>query len=118
MGHLNQIEEQKRLCGDECKRILNEHLKICLGFDGTGNYKCTDIHPSYYCQFKENGRCSHYYKIEDFMEKLEWYAENIDILAGDYYQLKFRYNKELAKKENRLDEYEREKEEEWDDMFS
>ena len=35
---------------------------------------------------------------------------------SDLEKLKFRYNKELAKKENRLDEYEREKEEEWNDM--
>lgn len=111
----NEIIEQKKLCGDECKRILQQHLKICKGFDGTGKYKCTEKHVAYSCQFKDDGRCSHFYEIENLQENLDWYDENIDDLSKEYYKLKNTYERELAKKENRIEEYERQKDEEWDD---
>ena len=72
---LDSLREQKRLCksNDECVQKLDAHLKICGGIDSVGKYKCEKDFVSYDCQFKENGGCSHYYKIKRIEERLEDY---------------------------------------------
>jgi len=111
----HKIREQKELCGDECLRKLNEHLKICPEIDGTGKYKCTKNYISYDCQFKQNGRCSHYYEIEELQIELGYYDDDIHDMRANFYDYEITYNRELAKKENRLEEYDREREQEWED---
>ena len=59
---------------ETCTQKLQRHLNECTGIDG--KYKCTQKHISYDCQFKENGRCSHYYEIKDYEEELETYEYN------------------------------------------
>ena len=110
-----KIRQQKELCGDECVRKLDEHLKICEGIDGTGKYKCTKDFISYDCKYKNNGRCSHYYEIEELESDLGDCNETIYDMRTKLYKLEETYNRELAKKENRIEEYDKEMEEEWDD---
>jgi hypothetical protein len=100
------LREQKKLCksSDKCVQKLNDHLKICGGIDG--KYKCEKYHVSYDCQFtKENGRCSHYYEIKHIEEQLEDYQYVIDEYYSSYLELEISYERALAVKENRLEEY-------------
>ena len=89
---------------------MNEHIKIC---DST--YKCKKNFVAYECQFKENGRCSHYYKIENVEEDIGYIEENIHDYNIDYIDLKVIYDRALAVKEDRLEEYQRQMDEDWDD---
>lgn len=99
------IKEQEELCGEECTQRLQKHLVECMGLDGTGKYKCTKDHVSYDCQFKENGRCGHYYEIERAYEDIDNfdYFEHEDKTRIN--DLEYRYERALAVKEDRLQEY-------------
>ena len=109
VNHQIKRTEQVTQCGDECKRILNEHLINCE--------KCSETFLSYDCQFKsDNGTCSHYWEIERLDEILDWYSEQKDNREEKYIDIKCKYQEQLAKKENRLEEYYIEKEDEWDDF--
>ena len=85
---------------ETCAEKLQKHLDIC-----PGTYKCTRNFVAYECQFKENGRCSHYFEIQDFKEELErdeyYEDEDRDRLRG----LEYKYERALAVKENRLEEF-------------
>ena len=97
------VREQKNLCGERCAEKLQKHLDVC-----DGEHKCTKDFIRYECQFKENGRCSHYYEIERANEKLEeldYYEHEDESLIID---LEIRYERALAVKEDRLDEYQQE----------
>jgi hypothetical protein len=100
----NLIREQDALCGELCAEKLAKYLKECKG-EGSGKYKCSKNWVCYYCQFKENGRCSHYYEIKQAEEEIEegeyYYEEDVDKLK----KLENRYERMLAVKENRLEEY-------------
>lgn len=98
------IRDQEALCGAKCKEKLAKHLDECEG-DGTGKNKCSKNWICYYCQFKENGRCSHYYEIERANEEIEIgeYYEEKD--RDDLNQMEWRYGRLLAIKENRLEEF-------------
>ena len=97
------IREQKKLCGEKCEKELQAHLDKCTGFNG--KYKCTENYVSYDCQFKENGRCSHFYEIKRADEELEKY-EYYEYDKKDRIQdLEIEYERALAVKENRLQEY-------------
>lgn len=99
----NLISEQKQLCGESCAEKLQKHLDVC-----NGNYKCSKDHITYECQFKENGRCSHYYEIEranEILEEFDYYEHEDQDKISD---LEVRYERALAVKEDRLEEYEEE----------
>jgi len=97
------IREQKKLCGEKCEKELQAHLDTCTGLNG--KYKCTENYVSYDCQFKENGRCSHFYEIKRADEELEQY-EYYEYDKKDRLQdLEIEYERALAVKENRLQEY-------------
>ena len=104
--------EQKNLCTNskECSDNLDAHIKIC---DST--YKCRKNFVAYECQFKENGRCSHYYKIEHVEEDIGYIEENIHDYHDKYLDMKIKYERALAIKEDRLEEYQRQMDEDWDD---
>ena len=97
------IREQEQLCGEACAQRLQKHLDECTGLDG--KYKCTKDYVSYDCQFKENGRCSHYYEIERAIEEIDNfdYFEHEDKMK--IIDLEVYYDRALAVKENRLQEY-------------
>lgn len=97
------IREQEELCGEECIQRLQKHLDNCEGFNG--KYKCTKDYVSYDCQFKENGRCGHYYEIERAEEELAHfdYFEHEDKMK--IMDLEVSYERALAVKEDRLQEY-------------
>ena len=99
------IREQEQLCGEECTQRLQKHLDKCIGIDGTGKYKCTKDYVSYDCQFKESGRCGHYYEIERAEEELDNfdYFEHED--KSKIIDLEVTYERALAVKEDRLQEY-------------
>lgn len=99
------IREQEQLCGEECTQRLQKHLDKCMGFDDTGKYKCTKDFVSYDCRFKENGRCGHYYEIERAEEELDNfdYFEHED--KSKIIDLEVTYERALAVKEDRLQEY-------------
>jgi len=85
---------------ETCAQKLQKHLDEC-----TGKYKCTLNYVCYDCQFKENGRCGHYYDIEranEELENFEYYEDEDESLIMD---LEIQYERALAVKENRLDEY-------------
>jgi uncharacterized membrane-anchored protein YhcB (DUF1043 family) len=111
------LREQRRLCksNDECVQKLDAHLKICGGIDGNGKYKCGKDYVSYDCQFKENGRCSHYYEIERIEERLGNYQYADDSYYEAYIDLQIAYERALAIKENRLKEYQQQLEDDFDD---
>ena len=90
---------------ETCAQKLQKHLDDC---DGT--YKCTKDHVCYECQFKENGRCSHYYEIQRAHEELEIYEYYDEEDQNKINYLEYKYERALAVKENRLQEY-------LDDMF-
>lgn len=114
---LDSLREQHRLCNssDKCVQKLDSHLKICGGIDGNGKYKCEKDYVSYDCQFRENGRCSHYYEIERIEEQLGNYQYDIDEYNSSYIDLQVVYERALAVKENRLKEYQEQIEDEYDD---
>jgi hypothetical protein len=88
---------------ETCSQKLQKHLDTCTGFNGT--YKCSANFVSYDCKFKENGRCSHYYEIEEIkkeLEECEYYEEEY---RDDIHKLEYYYSRALAVKENRLQEY-------------
>jgi len=99
MDILSFIEPDKT-----CSQELQKHLDVCTG-DGSGRYKCTKNFVSFDCENGENGRCSHYYEIENAKEDLGYiecieHEQNI-IIA----ELESEYQLALAKKEDRLREY-------------
>ena len=110
---INKIYENERECknNEKCKEDLEEHLKKCKN----GKNACSQRFVSYECQFKENGRCRHFYEIENAQEIIDFYDENLQDLYDRFYEAEGKYQRELAKKENRLDEYIREMDEEYDD---
>ena len=107
---IDKIYENERECknNDKCKQDLEEHLKNC-------KYGCSQKYVSYECQFKENGRCRHFNEIENTQEIIDFYDGNLEDLYDRFYEARYEYERELAKKENRLDEYNREMEEDYDD---
>jgi len=114
---IDSLREQQILCNssDKCTQKLDAHLKICSGIDGNGKYKCKKDHVSYDCQFRENGRCSHYYEIEHIEEQLEDYQYVIDEYYSSYLELENSFERALAVKENRLDEYEQQIEDDYEE---
>ena len=90
---------------ETCAQRLKKHLDKCTGIDGKGKYKCTKDYVSYDCQFKENGRCSHYYEIERAREELEEFEYYIHEDENKIMDLEVEYDRALAVKENRLQEY-------------
>ncbi len=96
----NSIREQRGLCDEKCKEKLQKHLDICIG-----KYKCTSNFVAYDCQFKENGRCSHYYEIEHLLEDLDRYEYSEEEAKSKIADLEYQYERALAVKENRLQEY-------------
>lgn len=104
------LRENKKLCSEsiECKENLEKHIQSCT-------CGCTKKFISYYCQFKDdNGRCNHYYEIEDANETIGIIEYNIQNLNDEYYEYESDYEREVAKKQNRLKEYYEELEEEWE----
>jgi hypothetical protein len=108
----DSIYQQKRLCKEtsSCSQRLDEHLKVC---DST--YKCKKNFVAYECQFKENGRCSHYYEIEELERNLEDYEYDIDQYHETYVDLQVTYERNLAIKEDRYEEYKQQMEDDFDD---
>ena len=98
------IREQNKLCGEECAQKLQAHLDTCTGLDG--KYACTETFVYYDCQFKENGRCSHYYEIKRAEEDLEHYEYYDHVKTSHLIDLEIEYERALAVKEGRLKEYE------------
>ena len=120
-GYLNKIKEQKKLCGDECSKKLEEHLKICDGGYskddknyGKPYYKCERESVCYHCDrynYENNGRCSHYYEIKHLDEQFENLGEYSEDLSDRICSLEVDYDRKLAIKEGRYEQY---KEDLWD----
>ncbi len=102
----SKIRKQRLICNSstECAKKLDEHLKICD--------ECDENFVAYSCQFKENGVCSHYYEIKHADKQLEKYEYFIHEYDSEYIDLKIEYERALAIKENRLEEY---RQQIWDD---
>lgn len=82
---------------ESCASELQKHLAQCT--------ECTKNSVCYDCRYKENGRCSHYYSIkraDEELEEYEYYENEDDDKIMD---LEIEYERALAIKENRLDEY-------------
>jgi hypothetical protein len=106
------IREQCVLCQADptCSEKLDKHLKEC-----NSTYKCTKSFVAYECQFKENGRCSHYYEIKHLEENLENYDYVMESCHSDHIDLEITYERALAIKEDRYEEYKRKIEEDYED---
>ena len=112
---INKIKEQEELCGDECLKNLEEHLKTCDGgYEkddpnyGKMYYKCERSSVCYNCDLynnENNGRCSHYYDIKYLNEQLENLEEYRDDLKDRILDLEVDYDRKLAIKEGRLEQY-------------
>ena len=108
--YYNLKREQKSLCyQDNCQAILQNHLDICS--------KCTKNFVGYEClrNYENNGRCSHYYKLDNIEQDICYIEESIDYYNGKYIDIQIEYERALAVKEDRLKEYERQMEDDWDD---
>jgi len=88
---------------ETCAEKLQKHLDVCSGLNG--KYKCTKNYVSYDCQFKENGRCSHYYEIERANEEIERDQYYADEDKDKIESLEVEYERALSVKEDRLEEY-------------
>jgi len=101
---LDAIRNLRRECesNPRCLEDLRSHVSRC----GNG---CTRTFVSYHCQFKnDNGRCSHYYQIVRQVEEKEYYDEILSSLQERFSDAEYVYERQLAKKENRLEEYQAE----------
>ena len=109
------IREEKKLCYNDssCAENLKKHLVECQS-----KYKCTETFLSQDCWLHDNnGRCCHYFKIENSEEDLGRYECIIYEDKESLYDLEVDYEKALATKENRLDEYYQEISDNCDDYF-
>ena len=119
---VNSIREETRLCNDDCKKKLEEHIKLCKAkhiCDTICNqhkrcFTCDEDYVAYECRFEENGRCSHYYSIKHYKESLENYEEVDDGYTDSYLDYQVEYDRALAIKEGRYEEYKRRLEEYFD----
>jgi hypothetical protein len=116
LGYIIKIKEQQKLCGDECLKVLEKHLEICKGgysenYPNYGKpyYKCERESVCYYCDksgnIANNGRCSHFYEIKYLGEKLENLEEYSEDLNDSIIDLQVEYDKKLAIKEGRYEQY-------------
>ena len=111
----NSIQDESRLCNDDCKKKLKEHIELCKSkhicdrvcIQHKRCFTCNEDYVSYGCRFEENGRCSHYYAIKHYKESLEDYEEQEDEYTDFYLDYKIEYERALAIKEDRYDEYKR-----------
>ena len=94
------IKEQEKLCGSECEKILEEHLKVC-----NSSYKCHGDYVAYECRFIDNGRCNHYYEIKHLNEKLENFEYVIGQYDDDYVDAKISYYRALTIKRIGYEKY-------------
>lgn len=108
----NLKKEHKDLCfnSKECSDNLDEHIKTCVS-----TYKCTKSYVAYECKSKDNGKCSHFYMIENLDANIEYIEECIDDYKDKYIDLEITYERALALKEDRLEEYERQSEERFEE---
>jgi hypothetical protein len=89
---------------ETCAQKLQKHLNKCMGYDGTGRFKCTKDFNG--CEeVDDDGRCDHYYEIQSLKEDLNdiegyEYEENMKIAESEY-----KYKKALAVKEDRLRQF-------------
>lgn len=95
------IRNQKKLCNEKCADELQKHLDICSSIYN----KCSVDFVAFDCKFNDNGRCSHYYEIEDLQEELDNYKCDIHKYEYEIIELESCYERALAIKEDRLEEY-------------
>jgi len=68
------------------------------------------------CTKKLNGRCSHYYDIDQVLEEADDnYEYFINCERTELYALERKYERALAVKKNKIEEYEQEIEDDWDE---
>ena len=109
------LKKEKELCNEDCAKKLNAHIDICKSSHKCDEicashrkcYTCDENYVAYDCQFKENGRCSHYYDIKHIEERLENYDYPEDEYTDSYMDYQVEYERALAIKEDRYDEYRR-----------
>jgi len=119
---INSIRDERRLCNDDCKKKLEEHIKLCkskhicdrICKEHKRCFTCDEDYVAYECQFEENGRCSHYYAIKHYEERLENYEYTEDEYTDSYIDYKVEYERALAIKEDRYEEYKRDLDEYFD----
>ncbi len=105
----SEIWQIKDNCNNMCLKWLDQ-IHIC---------KCGKC---YHCREHEGidksdpGRCRHYYEIEEKREDIEWNEECINNVASTYYDIKNHFEREKAKKEKYLQEYEDDLEEEYENL--
>ena len=99
------IKEQRLLCKTDptCLKKLDDHLKVCVS-----KTKCTIDFLQYGCRFKYNmnGKCSHDCKIEDLERSLDNHRAGLYEYNSPFIDLQSEYERALAIKEDRLEEYE------------
>ena len=84
----------------ECKKEVDKYYNEIYSQRFNCKHGCSEKYVSYECRIKNNGRCIHYYEIE---EKIDYYDENLEDLYNEYYSIKYDYECALYEKENRLE---------------
>ena len=101
----DNIKEQRMFCRRDptCLTNLHNHVKECVS-----KWKCTIYSVSNSCRIKYNinKECSHHRKIEDFERCLDNYRVGIYQFNSPFIDLQRKYERALAAKEDRLEEYE------------
>jgi hypothetical protein len=104
-----KIDKIKNECEHECIKWLDQiHICNCgKCYNCEKNQGIDVIHP---------GRCFHYYKIEQLEEDIELNQEPIYDMEENYYEIKSKYERELAKKNGNLRQYTEELDEDYENF--
>lgn len=94
----------------ECKQDLQSHLDSCTN-------GCSLDHIAYECRYIDNGRCIHYYRLEE----IERYADDYDCIDEDYkfvvWEKEYDYERALGIQKLGLEAYNKyERERSYDDF--
>jgi hypothetical protein len=115
LGEINSLKEKvekKKLAIDNYRKEHRDSMRE-LRESSTKQKLLCSVDPI--CMKKTDGRCSHYYDIDQIEDEEEdEYQYNIQCDKSELYTLEREYEKALAIKENRLGEYEQEMEDDWD----
>jgi len=104
-----EISEIKNDCKYYCLKWLDQ-IHIC---NCTNCYNCRNNDG---IDKFDTGRCRHHYQIEEKLEDISWNETCISEYHSHYYNIKNHFEREKAKKQNYLDEYEMEMEEEYENL--
>lgn len=115
-AEINSLKEKMLEKKAEVNKFKKEHLDKMIELEESWRKQKLQCSVDPVCIKKLNGRCSHYYDIDQVLEEEE---DNYEYFIGckrsELYSLEINYERALAVKENRLEDHEQEMEDDWDE---